>query len=76
MLQSLMEGVSSITKFATPVKESIQDCRLEITTHPWERLPTIWNIVDGLAGLKLGDVLEIACQTVAGAGDVAGVRRI
>lgn len=72
----LIDGVSRITKFATTPKESIQDCRLEITTHLWERLPTIWNIVEGLAGLKLGDVREVACQIVAGAGDVAGVRRI
>ena len=54
----------------------MQDCRLEITRHPWHKLPTIGNIVDGLAGLQLGKVREFACQTVAGAGDVASVRRI
>lgn len=54
----------------------MQDCRLEITRHPWESLPTIYNIVDGLASLELGEVREFAHQTVVGAGDVAGVRRI
>jgi hypothetical protein len=68
--------VFSITKFASPPEDTLQSCRMEIRSHPWERLPTIWNIVDGLAGLKLGDVREVACQTIKGAGDVAGVRRL
>lgn len=66
----------SITKFAAPCAESLQGCQMKITRHPWERLPTIWNIVDGLAGLRLGDVREVACQSVKGAGDVVGVRRL
>ncbi|KAI5450876.1 hypothetical protein NCC49_002617 [Naganishia albida] len=66
----------NITKFAAPCAESLQGCQMKITRHPWERLPTIWNIVDGLAGLRLGDVREVACQSVKGAGDVAGVRRL
>ncbi|GHJ83751.1 hypothetical protein NliqN6_0153 [Naganishia liquefaciens] len=65
-----------ITRFATMSESTVQDCRLEITRHPWERLPTIGNIVDGLANLQLGKVREFAHQTIAGAGDVAGTRRI
>ena len=57
-------------------ESTVQDCRLEITRHPWERLPTIGDIVDGLANLQLGKVREFAHQTIAGAGDVAGTRRI
>jgi hypothetical protein len=49
---------------------------LEITQHPWDKLPTIQNIVDGLASLKLGTVREFAHQTIEGAGDVAGARMI
>lgn len=64
-----------ITSSAT-TKESIQDCRLQITRRTWEELPTIWNIVEGLAGLQLGEVREVAIQVGAGAGDVAGARRI
>lgn len=64
-----------ITSFAT-TSGSIQECRLEISRHAWEKLPTIWNIVEGLASLELGQVRECAVQTVAGAGDVAGTRRI
>ncbi|KAJ9120469.1 hypothetical protein QFC24_005142 [Naganishia onofrii] len=64
-----------ITKYSAPTG-SIQDCRLQVTRHAWEKLPTIHNIVDGLASLKLGQVREFAHQDIAGAGDVAGVRKL
>ncbi|KAJ9115437.1 hypothetical protein QFC22_005194 [Naganishia vaughanmartiniae] len=64
-----------ITKYSAPTR-SIQECKLQITRHPWEKLPTIHNIVNGLASLKLGRVREFAHQDIAGAGDVSGVRRL
>ena len=64
-----------ILKFAT-TSGKLDDIKLTITKRPWEELPTLWNVVDGLATLAGGDIREMYYEVRQGANDLAGNRRI
>ncbi|CBQ73516.1 conserved hypothetical protein [Sporisorium reilianum SRZ2] len=50
--------------------------KLQITRGGFEQLPTLWNVVDGLAALKVVACREVALQQFKGAGDLASNHRI
>ncbi len=50
--------------------------KLEITPRGWEKLPTLWNVVDGSAGIPRAEVLEVALQTFQGASDLSATQRV
>lgn len=50
--------------------------KLEIKKGTFEQLPTLHNVVDGLAALQLGNVLEVAVQKFNGASDLKSNHRI
>lgn len=64
-----------IKKFAVTTGP-LENIKLTITQQPWEKLPSLWNVVDGLASLKLGEPREFFHQIDDGAGDCGGNKRI
>jgi hypothetical protein len=50
--------------------------KLEITPRGWEKVPTLWNMVNGLAGIPRAEVLEVALQTFQGASDLIANQRV
>ena len=65
----------SILKFGT-TQGPLNNTKLTVTSRPWEELPTLWNVVDGLAALKLGDVREVFHQIEKSASDCSRNKRI
>ncbi|WWC64315.1 uncharacterized protein I303_106925 [Kwoniella dejecticola CBS 10117] len=65
----------NIEKFATTLAP-LSETKLTITSHPFESLPTLWTVVDGLAALKLGDIREVYHQIERGASDCSRNKRI
>jgi hypothetical protein len=55
---------------------SPEDCKVTITEGSFEQLPTLWNVVKGLASLKLGKVREVARQEIIGASDCSANKRV
>jgi hypothetical protein len=55
--------------------QSDQHVKFSITPGSFEQLPTLYNVVDGLASLDLGDVREVAIQEFDGASDLSEWKR-
>lgn len=81
------EGKAPISKFQAPFTspqpavpktqdEAGKEVRFIITRGSFEQLPTLHNVVDGLADLKLGDVKEVAVQTFDAASDLSKWRNL
>lgn len=68
-------GFYSIRSFASTGRPLAQT-RLTVSKHPWESLPTLWNIVDGLAALDLQQAIEVYHQVQTPASDCSSIRRI
>ncbi|PWY96831.1 hypothetical protein BCV70DRAFT_203405 [Testicularia cyperi] len=58
------------------VGEVASRVKFQINRGSFEQLPTLHNVVDGLASLQLGNVLEVAVQTFNGASDLKDNKRI
>ncbi|WWD19955.1 hypothetical protein CI109_104428 [Kwoniella shandongensis] len=65
----------NIDKFAT-TNAPLSQTKLTVVSHPFEALPTLWNVVDGLAALKLGKVREVYHQIQRSASDCSSNKRI
>ena len=54
----------------------LQKCKVSFGSSDWSDLPTLWNVVDGLKSLKLGEVREAAFQNIVGASDCSKNARV
>jgi len=54
----------------------LEDVKLSIYKSTWEELPTLHNVVNGLATLQPEKVLDVYIETWHNAGDCGGNKRV
>ena len=69
-------GKPLVINYQTIKPEDFSKVKLDITPASWDKLPTLWNVVDGLAGIPRGEVLEVAVQTFQGASDLIANQKV
>lgn len=66
-----------VLEYKTVDPSKFDEVKLDILEDAtWEKLPTLWNIVQGLQKVPRVAVREVAINLIAGASDCSGNKRI